>query len=448
MSKFPKIVVTPPGPKARATLKIDEKLSSPSYAKGYPLVVKSAKDCIVKDVDDNEYIDFNSGVAVMNVGHCHPRVVNAIKKQSETLIHYSTDFYYDIVLELAKRLVQITPGKFQKKIFFGTSGAVAIESAIKLSKWHTRKHRFLAFTGAFHGRTIGALSFTASKPVQRRYFFPLMPGVTHIPYPYCYRCPFNQSYPECNYWCVDFIDDSILQRQVPPEEIAALLFEPILGEGGYVFPPPEYFNRLKKITDKHGILLIDDEIQTGMGRTGRWFAIEHWDITPDVVCIAKALASGLPISATIANERLMDWEEGAHSNTFGANPVACAAANEVIDIIKEEDLLNNALKEGKYIVKRLEEMKEKHSLIGDVRGKGLMIGLEVVKDRETKEPGIKEAKEIALSTWRRGVTVLTCGISTIRLFPPLTITRDLVESGLEILEGSIQEVEKEMKSSY
>ncbi len=443
MDGYPKIVVTPPGPRARAALREEEGLISPSFVKEYPLVVKSGRGCIVEDVDGNEYIDFNSGVAVMNVGHCHPKVVEAIKAQSEVLLHYSTDFYYEVNMELAKRLSEITPGSFQKKTFYGNSGAEAMEAAIKLAKWHTRKHRFLAFIGSFHGRSLGTLSFTASKAVQQRYFFPTMPGVTHVPYPYCYRCPFNQTYPECEYWCVDFIDEFVLQKYVPPEETAAVVFEPILGEGGYVIPPQEYFKRLKRLTDKYGLLLIDDEVQTGVGRTGRWFAIENWEVVPDIVCISKAIASGLPLGATVARAELMDWEAGSHANTFGGNPVACKVALAVIDIIKNERLLENASNQGNYIVKRLKEMQEKYSLIGDVRGKGLMVGLEIVRNRDTKEPGIKEAKEIVLRSWQRGVTALTCGVSTVRIFPPLTITRDLVDSGLEIIEGAIKEVEKE-----
>jgi len=443
MDGYPKIVVTPPGPRARAALREEEGLISPSFVKEYLLVVKSGRGCIVEDVDGNEYIDFNSGVAVMNVGHCHPKVVEAIKAQSEVLLHYSTDFYYEVNMELAKRLSEITPGSFQKKTFYGNSGAEAMEAAIKLAKWHTRKHRFLAFIGSFHGRSLGTLSFTASKAVQQRHFFPTMPGVTHVPYPYCYRCPFNQEYPECGHWCIDFIDEFVLQKYVPPEETAAMVFEPILGEGGYVIPPQEYFKRLKRLTDKYGLLLIDDEVQTGVGRTGRWFAIENWEVVPDIVCISKAIASGLPLGATVARAELMDWEAGSHANTFGGNPVACAAALAVIDIIKNERLLENASNQGNYIVKRLKEMQEKYSLIGDVRGKGLMVGLEIVRNRDTKEPGIKEAKEIVLRSWQRGVTALTCGVSTIRIFPPLTITRDLIDSGLEIIEGAIKEVEKE-----
>ena len=444
MTAYPKIVVSPPGPKAREMVKKDESLVSPSYARFYPLVIDSGKGCIVKDVDGNEFIDFNSGLVCLNVGHSHPKVVAAIKKQCDRFLHYSnTDFYYDEVIDLAGKLAEITPGDFNKKVYFGNSGAEAIEAAVKLAKWHSRRQLFIAFISAFHGRTIGALSFTASKPTQRRYFFPLMPGVTHVPYPYCYRCPFKLTYPECHYWCVDFIDEYVLQKYVPPEDTAAILYEPIQGEGGYVVPPPEYPKRLKKLADKYGLLFIDDEVQTGMGRTGKWFAIEHWDVEPDIICSAKGLASGMPLGAVIAKAKVMDWVGGSHASTFGGNPLSCAAALAVIDTIKEEKLLENATKQGAYIMKRLEELKARSEIVGDVRGKGLMIGLEIVEDKESKKPAPEKVKEIMMRSWKRGVAVITCGTSTIRIAPPLIITRELVDSALDIIEDTVKEVEKE-----
>jgi len=444
MGDYPRIVVTPPGPKAREFVKRDESLISPSYGRFYPLVVESGRGCIVKDVDGNEFIDFNSGLVCLGVGHSHPKVVSAIKKQCDRFLHYSnTDFYYDEVITLAGKLVEIAPGDFEKKVYFGNSGAEAVEAAVKLAKWHTRKQLFIAFISAFHGRTIGALSFTASKPTQKRYFFPLMPGVTHVPYPYCYRCPFKLTYPGCHYWCVDFIDEQVLQKYVPPEDTAAILYEPIQGEGGYVVPPPEYVQRLKKLADKHGLLLIDDEVQTGMGRTGKWFAIEHWNVEPDIVCSAKALAAGLPLGATIANAKIMDWVAGSHASTFGGNPLSCAAANTVIDVVKEEKLLENATKQGAHILKRLEELKEKSEIVGDVRGKGLMIGLEIVENKEDKKPAPEKVNEIMMRSWKRGVAVITCGASTIRIAPPLIITRELVDAALDIIEDTVKEVEKE-----
>ena len=271
----------------------------------------------------------------------------------------------------------------------------------------------------------------------------MLPGITHVPYPYCYRCPFKLSHPDCDYWCVNFIDELVLRKYVPPEEVAGIVFEPIQGEGGYVVPPPKYFQRLKRLADKHGLLLIDDEVQSGIGRTGRWFAIEHWKVKPDVVCAAKALASGLPLGATVSRARLMDWEGGSHASTFGGNPLACVAALAVIDVIKEERLLENAEKQGNHIMKWLQNLKEEREIVGDVRGKGLMIGIEIVEDKETKKPGADKANEVMLRCWRRGIALITCGVSTLRIVPPLTITKELVDAGLEIIEDVIKEVERE-----
>jgi len=444
MVNYPKIVARPPGPKARELVKKDEMFISPSYVRFYPLVIDSAEGCIVKDVDGNEYIDFNSGLVCLNVGHRHPKVVSAIKHQCDRFLHYSnTDFYYQEVVDLAEKLTEITPGQFDKKVYFGNSGTEAIEAAVKMAKWHTRKHRFIAFISAFHGRTLGSLSFTASKLAQRRYFFPLLDGVTHVPYPYCYRCPFKLSLPECNYWCIDFIDEMVLQKYVPPEEVAGILFESIQGEGGYVVPPPEYFPRLKKLADKYGLLMIDDEVQSGVGRTGKWWAIEHWKIEPDIICIAKSIAAGLPLGATVARAKIMDWEGGSHASTFGGNPLSCVAASAVIDIIKDEKLMDNATKLGSYIMKRLQEFQEKCEILGDVRGKGLMIGAEIVENKKTKKPAKEKASEIMNRCWKHGVAVITCGTSTIRIAPPLIITRELVDSSMDIIEDTMKEVEKE-----
>lgn len=441
--EYPKIVVEPPGPKAKEILNKDKKYISPSYVRWYPLVADHGEGAIIWDVDGNAYIDLNAGIAVMNVGHSHPRVVTAIKKQSEKLLHYSnTDFYYEEVISLAEELCRITPGNFEKKIYFGNSGTEANEAALKLVRWHTKKPRILAFIRAFHGRTYGSLSLTASKPVHRRYFFPLVPGVTHIPYPYCYRCPFKLEYPSCKFYCIDFIKEHILETYIPPEEVAAIFFEPIQGEGGYIVPPPGYFSELKKLADKYGILLVDDEIQAGMGRTGKWFAIEHWNIEPDIITIAKGIASGLPLGATVARAEIMNWEGGTHASTFGGNPLSSRVALEVIKIIEEERLLDNAQKVGDFTIKRLKEMQEKYDVIGDVRGKGLMIGVEFVKSQKSKEPAKKEAKEIMIKSWKRGVAVILAGISTLRIAPPLIITEDLMNKALDIIEMSIKEVSK------
>jgi len=444
MADYPKIVVTPPGPKARELAKRDENVISQSFVRFYPLAIQSGKGCIIRDVDGNEYIDFNSGLVCLNVGHSHPKIIEAIKGQLDRFLHYSvTDFLYSEVVDVAEKLVKITPGAWDKKVFFGNSGAEAIEAGAKLARWHTRKQRYIAFISAFHGRTFGGMSFTASKPVQRRYFAPLVPGVTHVPYGYCYRCPFKLSYPDCNYWCIDFIDEYALQKYVPPEEVAAFVFEPIQGEGGYVVPPPEYFQRLKKLADKYGILMMDDEVQAGMGRTGKWFAIEHWGVEPDIICVAKSIAAGLPLGAAIAKATIMDWEGGSHASTFGGNPVSCAAASAAIDVIQNEGLRENAAKQGAYVMKRLEELKERSEIVGDVRGKGLMIGIELVEDKKSKKPASKKAEGVMMQSWKRGVAVITCGKSTIRIAPPLIITRELVDSGLDIIEDAIKHVEKQ-----
>ena len=447
LSNYPKIITCPPGPKARALVKRDLAVISQSYTRYYPLVIDSGQGCIVKDVDGNKYIDFNSGLACLNVGHNHPKVIKAIKNQCDKFLHYAnTDFYYEQTIKLAEKLSKITPGIFQKRIHFANSGAEAIETAIKLSKWHTRKHQFIAFIGAFHGRTSGATALTASKPIQKRHYFPLIPGITHVPYPYCYRCAFNMTFPECNYWCVDFIDEQILQKSLPHEEVAGFVFEPIQGEGGYVIPPPNYFERLKKLADKYGLLLIADEIQSGIGRTGKWFAIEHWNTEPDIICTAKSLASGLPLSATIARSRLMDWEVGSHASTFGGNPLACEAASAVIEVIHDEGLLQNAIKQGNYIMKWLHNIMEESEIVGDIRGKGLMIGVEFVENKQSKKADINSARKVMIRCWRRGVAIVTCGVSTLRLIPPLTITRELVDASLEIIEDVIKEVNKESSS--
>lgn len=446
MATKPKIVVTPPGPKARELLERDSSVLSRSAVRWYPLVAESGSGCIVKDVDGNEYIDFNSGLAVMSVGHSHPKVVKAIKDQAEKLIHYSwTDFYYKPIIDLGEQLTRITPGPFTKRVFFSNSGAEANEAAMKMTRWHSRRPLFLAYTGSFHGRTFATMSMTASKPVQRRHFFPLVPEVTHVPFPYCYRCPFHLTHPECNVWCVDFLDEEVLKKYHPPEDTAAMLIEPVQGEGGYVVPPDDYFQRLKKILDKYGIFMVDDEIQSGMGRTGKWFAIEHFGVAPDIVTAAKALASGIPIGATIAKEEIMDWEGGSHANTFGGNPIACSAALQVIEVIKEEKLLENATRQGAYLIKRLKEMQQNYQIMGDVRGKGLMIGAELVKDQKTKTPASEEALDIMNKCFKRGLAIITAGKSTMRFAPPLVITREIVDAGLEVFESALKEVASQLK---
>jgi len=439
---YPKIVVTPPGPKARGIVERDNALISPSFGRAYPLAIKSGLGSIITDVDGNEFIDMNAGLAVCSVGHRHPKVIAAIKEQVDRFLHYSyTDFYYESYLNLGEILHDLIPGDFRKKFYYGNSGAESVEAAIKLARWHSRRQGILAYIGSFHGRTMGAVSLTGSKPAQRRYFSPLVPGVEHIFYPYCYRCPFNLECPDCGFRCVSYIDDYLFHKFVPPEEVAMVVAEPIQGEGGYIVPPKGYFRELKKLLDEHGILLAMDEVQTGIGRTGKWFGIEHFDAVPDIVCMAKGIAAGLPLGVTASRADLMDWTPGSHASTFGGNPVSCAAAQAVIGVIKEEKLLENAEKQGSYIMKRLEEAMDDHPMMGDVRGAGLMVGVELVKDKGTKEPAKEETVDVMMRCFRKGVAIVNCGVSTIRMMPPLVITRDLVDASLEIFLECLGEVE-------
>jgi len=440
---YPKIVVKPPGPKAREIVERDHAIISPSFGRAYPLVIKSGRGCIITDVDGNEYIDLNAGLAVCNVGHSHPRVVQAIKDQADRFLHYSyTDFYYENYVDLGETLHDLVPGDFEKKFFYGNSGAESVEAAIKLSRWHSRRQGILAYIGAFHGRTLGAVSLTASKPAQRRYFAPLLPGVEHIFYPYCYRCPFNLEYPDCGYRCVTYIDDYLFHKFVPPEDVAMIFVEPIQGEGGYVVPPDGYYKALRELCDEHGILIAADEVQSGLGRTGKWFASEHFDLVPDIVCMAKGIAAGLPLGVTASRADLMDWTPGSHASTFGGNPVSASAAIEVIKIIKDERLLENAKKVGGYLIERLREMQDTHPMMGDVRGRGLMVGVELVKDRDSKEPAKEESEEVMLRCFEKGTALVNCGVSVIRWMPPLLITEELIDSALEIFDGVLTEVEK------
>ena len=439
---YPKIKVTPPGPKAQKVVDRDAAVISPSFGRAYPLVIESAEGNIVKDVDGNEFIDMNAGLAVCSVGHGHPKLKKAIKDQVDKFIHYSyTDFFYEDYVDLGEELSKVLPMKGQKKIFYGNSGAEAIEAAMKVSRWHSGRQGYIAYIGSFHGRTMGAVSLTASKPYQRRRFSPLIPGVEHIFYPYCYRCPFNLECPSCDYACVNYIDDYLFHKYVAPEEVGMLVAEPIQGEGGYVVPPDGYFKKLKKLLDEYGILFAVDEVQSGMGRTGKWFSIEHWGVEPDIVCTAKGIAAGLPLGVMASKAEIQDWTPGSHASTFGGNPVSCAAALAVLDIIKTEKLLENATEQGAYIKKNLLEMKERHPMIGDVRGKGLMIGVELVKDKDSKEVAPKATEEVMMECFRKGLAIVNCGVNVIRWMPPLTMTRELIEPSLEIFEKALTKIE-------
>ncbi len=431
-----------PGPEAQKVLEKDQKYVSQSYTRVYPLVVKRAIGMMVEDVDSNCFLDFTSGIAVCNTGHCHPRVVEAIKNQAEQFIHMSgTDFYYDVQSTLAQKLGEITPGPKEKRVFFGNSGAEAIEAALKLARYHTKRPRILAFLGAFHGRTMGALSLTASKVIHERGFSPLVPGITHIPYAYCYRCPYHLHYPKCNIACVDWIREDLFKRSIPPEEVAAIFVEPIQGEGGYIVPPPEFHRKLYDLAREFGILYVVDEVQTGMGRTGKMMAIEHWGVIPDIIALAKGIASGMPLGATVSQTEVMDWVPGSHASTFGGNPISCQAALTTIALL-EEGLIQNAARMGAYLFEKLLELQKQFELIGEVRGKGLMIGIELVRDRETKEKAIEERNRIIQICFEKGLLILGCGENTVRFIPPLIITQSEADTALAIFEEGLRKVEK------
>ncbi|UCB50113.1 MAG: acetyl ornithine aminotransferase family protein, partial [Deltaproteobacteria bacterium] len=421
-------------------ISIDEKYVSPSYTRPYPLVVEKARGVWIHDVDGNEFLDFTAGIAVCATGHCHPKVVQTIKEQSERLIHMSgTDFYYTPQIALAEKLASLAPGDRAKKVYFGNSGAESVEAAFKLARWHTRRELNIAFFGAFHGRTMGALSLTASKIIQKKHYYPFVPGITHIPYPNCYRCPYNLCYPDCGAECAHWIEETLFRTTMPPEEVAAIFVEPIQGEGGYIVPPPEFHQELRRIATNYGILFVVDEVQSGMGRTGKMFAIEHYGVEPDIMALAKGIASGMPLGAMVAPAEIMDWEAGSHASTFGGNPISCQAALTTIQLI-EEELMANATVQGERMIKGLRELQNSYECMGDVRGKGLMIGVEFVKDRETKEKAIKWRGEVIAAAFRKGLLLLGCGENTIRFCPALTVTKDEVDVCLSIFEEAVREV--------
>lgn len=435
----PNIVIEPPGPKAKEWIARDDAVMSPSLSRTSQIVGVSSKGVFVNDCDGNTYLDFGSGIAVVNVGHTHPKVVAAIKEQAEKCIHInSCDFYTLPQIVLAERLVKTVPGPEKKKVFFGNSGSEAVEAAIKLARWHTKKQCFIGFIGGFQGRTMGALSFTSTSPVARKYFAPMMPGVTHVPYAYCYRCLFKQTYPDCGLWCANYIEDVVLKKICPKEDVAGLLVEPIQGAGGYVVPPKEYLPRLAEICKDNDILFIADEVQCGYGRTGKMWACEHFGVEPDILTSSKAIASGLPMGATIARESLMDWESGSHENTLGGNPIVAAAALAVLDVIEEEKLIDNARKVGGYLLRRFKELQEKHEMIGDVRGLGMMIGVELVKDRRTKAYAHDEREKVIVQAMKKGLMLIGVGPSGLRIAPPLVLTEKQADMGIEILDDILK----------
>ena len=440
--ELPSLRTPVPGPLAKKIVAEDEKYVSPSYTRSYPLVAKTGRGAIVEDVDGNRFLDFSAGIAVVATGHCHPDVVHAIQKQAAELIHMSgTDFYYENMVELARKLAELAPGKGAKRVYFGNSGTEAIEAAMKLARIYTGRDKFIAFTGAFHGRTLGSLSLTASKPVQRRHFGPLIPGVVHIPYAYCYRCVYNLKPTDCAIHCARVIEEQLFRTSVPSDEVAAIFVEPIQGEGGYVDPPPEFLRELRRICDQYGILLVADEVQSGFGRTGKMWAIDHTGVVPDIICMAKGIASGLPLSATVAKAEIMNWPAGAHASTFGGNPVAIAAALASIALL-EEKYVANAARMGEHLLSRLKEWPARHPLVGDIRGKGLMVGIELVKNRETKEYATEERNRWVRLSFEQGLLVLGCGASTLRLMPPLVVNRKQVDFAVDTLDRCLSQIEQ------
>jgi 4-aminobutyrate aminotransferase len=436
----PKIITALPGPEAKCIIDGDHRYVSPSYTRSYPLVAKQGRGIVVTDVDGNEFFDFSAGIAVTSTGHCHPAVVAAIQKQAAELIHMSgTDFFYEGLVTLAERLSKIAPMPGPHKCYYGNSGAEAVECALKLARYHTKRQNVIAFFGAFHGRTMGALSLTASKPQQKRRFGPLVPGVTHIRYPDVYRGDSGgpQDADDFALSCARYIEEKLFKTILAPEEVAAIFVEPVQGEGGYVVAPTVFMQELRRICDRHGILLVADEVQSGMGRTGKWWAIEHTGVKPDIVCSAKGIASGMPLGVTISKAEIMDWVPGSHASTFGGNPVSIAAALATLDVIERENLLENSTQVGAHILKRLSAWPKRHKIVGDVRGRGLMIGVEIVKDQQTKEHAAEERDQIVELAFERGVLFLGCGPSTIRIAPGLVVTKDEADVAIDVLDECV-----------
>ena len=438
----PKLKTKLPGANAARMVKDDARWMSPSYTRSYPLAIKRGRGVMVEDVDGNQFLDFAAGIAVLSTGHCHPEVVAAIKKQAGEFIHMSgTDFYYENMITLAERLSKVAPMKGPHKIYYGNSGTEAIEAAIKLARYHTKRQNIIAFYGAFHGRTMGSLALTSSKVQQRRRFFPLMPGVTHVPYPNLYRRPEGMDAKQYAIECARFIEEKLFKTTLPPEEVAAIFVEPVQGEGGYIVAPNEFLQELRRICDQHGILLVADEVQSGAGRTGKWWAIEHAGVQPDIVCVAKGIASGMPLGVTIARANIMDWVPGSHASTFGGNPVCIASALATMDVLEREGV-KNARVVGEHMMKRLKTWPAKHPMVGDVRGRGLMIGVEIVRDQKSKAIAHDERDKIVDLAFERGALFLGAGENAIRVAPPLIITKEQADAGLDILEECIALMEK------
>jgi 4-aminobutyrate aminotransferase len=438
--KTPEIRTPLPGPRAQHLIALDSTYVSPSYTRVYPLVAERGEGLWIQDVDGNRFLDFTAGIAVNATGHCHPKVVQAIKDQADRLLHMSgTDFYYTAQIALAEKLASLAPGEGTNRVYFGNSGAEAVEAAFKLARWHTKRELNIAFFGAFHGRTMGALSLTASKTVQKKHYNPLVPGITHIPYAYCYRCAYNLTYPQCHLYCVQWVEDTLFRTTVPAEEVAAIFVEPIQGEGGYIVPPPEFHKAFYAIAKKYGILYVTDEVQSGMGRTGKMFAIEHFGVAPDIMALAKGIASGMPLGAMVAPANIMDWEAGSHASTFGGNPLACQAAMATIELL-EGSLMANAAAQGERLLGSLRDMQQRFECMGDVRGKGLMVGVELVKDRQSKAPAADWRGRIIQRAFEKGLLILGCGQNSIRFCPSLTVSAEEIDVGLSIFEECVKEI--------
>ena len=436
----PKLKTPLPGPNASRIIAEDQQYMSPSYTRSYPLVVKRGRGAVVEDVDGNEFLDFSAGIAVTSTGHCHPEVVAAVQNQAAELIHMSgTDFYYEQMTEVAKQLSKVAPMPGPHKFYYGNSGAEAVECAIKLARYHTRRQHIVAFYGAFHGRTMGALSLTASKPQQRRRFSPLVPGVTHVPYPNLYRGCSGGKEEQDAYalGCACFIEEKLFRSTLAPEEVAAIVVEPIQGEGGYLVAPSVFLREIREICDRHGILMVVDEVQSGSGRTGKWWAIEHSGVEPDIVTIAKGIASGMPLGICMSRAHIMDWVPGSHASTFGGNPVCLAAALATMRII-EREAMANARVVGLEMMERMAPWAGQYEIVGDVRGRGLMLGVEIIRDKASRTAASRERDAIVQAAFERGLLLLGAGESTIRLCPPLIISNGQANTALDILEDCIQ----------
>jgi 4-aminobutyrate aminotransferase len=438
LQNLPRLVTPLPGPNAQAIIERDRKVISPAYTRSYPLVAARGEGAMVEDPDGNRFLDFAAGIAVVATGHCHPKVVKAIQEQAARLIHMSgTDFYYENMVELAERLAALTPGGLARRVSFGNSGTEAVEAAIKLARYHTGRGQFVAFVGAFHGRTMGSLALTGSKNIQKKGFFPMMPGAHHVPYAYCYRCAYGKTPDSCAVECVAAIETELFRTRLPPDDVAAIFVEPVQGEGGYVVPPRKFFDELRRLADEYGILLIFDEVQSGMGRTGKMFACEHFDAVPDVMTLAKGIASGLPLGATVAKAELMAWPPGAHASTFGGNPVAVAASLMTLELL-EQELMENAARMGAHLMARLRDLPARIPIVGDVRGLGLMIGIELVRDQVTRERAPALRDRLVELCFERGLLLLGAGPNSIRLCPPLVVTKDQADFAADTIESCLK----------